>query len=135
MGDFSLNKITYLLQNPTTSLEDKIRCLRYIKETVKKDTINLDVYHRQGLNQLILDNALKIILNDDRSVGGQKRQLVRTELFIILADMLGSDILFGGIGEQISSVISANTEIASRLDSHNYQWLFIYDVLIVILQI
>eukprot|EP01035_Chromulina_nebulosa_P033255 gene33255-44519_t len=119
MGDFSLNKITYLLQNPTTSLEDKIRCLRYIKETVKKDTINLDVYHRQGLNQLILDNALKIILNDDRSVGGQKRQLVRTELFIILADMLGSDILFGGIGEQISSVISTNTEIASRYEDSN----------------
>lgn len=120
MGDFSLNKITYLLQNPTTSLEDKIRCLRYIKETVKNDTINFDIYHRQGLNQLILDNALKIILNDDRSVGGQKRQLIRTELFIILADMLGSDILFGGIGEQISSVISANTEIASRLDFHNH---------------
>lgn len=120
MGDFSLNKITYLLQNPTTALEDKIRCLRYIKEAVKKDTINLDVYHRQGLNQLILDNALKIILNDDRSVGGQKRQLVRTELFIILADMLGSDCLFGGIRDQISNVVSANidkgSEVLLRLD-------------------
>jgi hypothetical protein len=54
-----------------------------------------------------MDSVLKIVLNEDQSRSHQKRKLIRTELFLILADMLVSDNLFGGIREQIDGILSS----------------------------
>jgi len=108
MSENSIANAIFTLQCSTSNLEDQIRCLRYLKEAIKGcDNIILNTYHRQGLNQLIMDSVLKIVLNEDQSRSHQKRKLIRTELFLILADMLVSDNLFGGIREQIDGILSS----------------------------
>ena len=107
MSDYSLNKAIFILQSSTASLEDKVRCLRYLKEIISEssngnNTLVLDIYHRQGINQLIFDNILKIVLNDERSFGGKR---VHVELYLILADLLASEPLFTGRLEQVAQAI------------------------------
>ena len=108
MGDFSLPKAVYILQNDTESMENKLLSLRYLQQYINgignsNSDISLEFYHTQRINQLILDNVLKIILNEDHFTNLGRRQMIRTELFLILANLLKSNTLFGSINTNIDS--------------------------------
>jgi hypothetical protein len=119
-----VSRFIFLLKSPSSSIEDRVGALRALNDFVKTASTDaqhaswiVDTYHRQGLNQLILDNVLKILLIDDRAANQHKKQLIRAELFLILANMLGSSNLFEGYEAQIRSVMEENSENDVLVDS------------------
>lgn len=90
----SLKLAITVLQSDVNPLEEKIQALRAIKAFVEQND-QIDVYLRRGINQVVLDNVLKIILREDKSVNPFVKQLVRVELYTILGQFLESQALFG----------------------------------------
>ena len=93
----SLPSMAYILQSHTSSYNEKILALRSLKYYLDNEENNIDIYNKINIKQLILDNVLKIILNEDKTINIVKRKLIRTELFLILAKILDSNTLFGEI--------------------------------------
>ena len=69
---------------------------------------NLSFFNRKRINQLVLNNVLKIILTVDNTMSGHKKQLIRTELFVILASLMQSTTLFGDIANNIDETSDLN---------------------------
>lgn len=88
-----LNAIV-VLQSSTESIEEKILALRYLKHYVESNS-EIDAYNRKRINQLIVDNVMKIIIDSSNQVNGFRRQLIRVELFVLLSQILRSSSLFG----------------------------------------
>ena len=93
---YNISSAVYSLQLETATLDAKIVALRYLKYHLASNE-SLSVYDRKRINQLILNTILTMILSEDRSSNVRKQQLVRTELFVILASLLNSNTLFGDI--------------------------------------
>ena len=107
--------------NPVGSLQDalavlsrgnyetdmKMAALRFLQSYVGDKTNIVNASLRANINQLVLDNVLGIILGEDRVPDLRRRQLLRTECFLILGTLLGSNTLFGGIHEKLDEIDDA----------------------------
>ena len=104
-----INEIVQLLQQSggDLSYNDRFTLLRLINEypSTKKNR-SMSVKERQTLNQLILDNALYIILNEDRVSSLTRRQMMRTECILILASVVDSSNLFGDTKRNVDALLS-----------------------------
>lgn len=90
------------IQNEHSSLEEKLSAIRRIY-TYLKETDNLvDYYTKIKLNRLLINGISKLILKDDK-LNNEKRQFIRTELFLILLSALNSNSLFGEVNINSSS--------------------------------
>lgn len=87
------------LQTTSSSFDDRISALRFLHLYLEEEKSSNTLYHRR-INKLVMDNVMQIIMNEDRTADMRKRQIVRTECFIILASLLGSDSLFGSISNK-----------------------------------
>ena len=96
MEEYNVPTIVFMLQSATSSLDERVIALRFLKNHLEENR-DLDSYNRKRIKQLILDNILKILLTEDRTTSLQKRQLVRTELLLLLSTLLNSNVLFGNI--------------------------------------
>ena len=85
-----------ILQTTSSSYDDRISALRFLHLYLEDEKPHNTLYHRR-INQLVMDNVMQMIMNEDRTADTRKRQIFRTECFIILASLLGSDSLFGSI--------------------------------------
>lgn len=90
-----------ILQSSTEIVESKVDALRYLKHFVENND-QIDAFNRKRINQLIIDNVMKIIIESSNQ-DGFRRQLVRVELFVLLSQILRSSSLFGA--ELTESVI------------------------------
>ena len=104
-----LSQAVAALQLPSASLDQKIVALRYLKFHVST-TPTLDERTRSNINQLVLDHVLSVVLSEDRTVDLRRRQLLRTECFLMLASLLNSRTLFRGIDEKLVALAAAQQE-------------------------
>jgi hypothetical protein len=93
MEEYSVPSMAYILQCNTSSSAERVTALRSLRLHLETD--DLDAYTQKRIKQLILDNVLKLILNP--TINDVKRALMRTELFLMLAQMLDCNSLFGGL--------------------------------------
>jgi hypothetical protein len=98
-----------ILQSTNERIETRINALRHLKHYVETNPV-IDVYNRRRINQLIIDNVMKVILDSSNEVDSFKRQLIRVELFVLLSQILRSNSLFGA---------ELTESVAKEL--HNYQ--------------
>jgi hypothetical protein len=82
------------LQSSSSSVEDKIIALRYLYNFINKSN-NLDTFTRLRINQVVYESVLELTMTEERTPDLRKRQLIRTECFLILANILESNCLFG----------------------------------------
>ena len=97
------------LQTPSSSLNERINALRFLKRHVERAT-DLDEQTRSNINQLVLDNVLNIVLSEDRTTDLRMRQLLRTECFLMLASLLGSQTLFRGIDQKLVKLAAEQSQ-------------------------
>jgi hypothetical protein len=95
-SNYSVPAVAYVLQSRTSTVAERITALRSLKRYLETSA-SMDAYSKKRIKQLILDNALQMILSEERVTNIVKRQMVRTELFLILANLLDSSVLFGSI--------------------------------------
>ena len=81
------------LQTPSSAYHDTISALRFL-QSYNVDEKSLGHQNYQKINQLIMENILKIITKEDSSLDPRKHRVVRTECFLILSSLLGSNINF-----------------------------------------
>lgn len=87
-----------LLESKSTSFECRFDALRYIqKYSDQLHDKSLNPATKIRLNQLLLRNIVSMVVNEERTPDLRKRQLIRTECFIMLTRILDSKSLFGGI--------------------------------------
>ena len=82
-----LQRAVLALQTPSSSLHERIVALRQLRVYVGQHR-ELDEATRANINQLVLDNVLGIVLSEDRTTDLRRRQLLRTECFLMLASLL-----------------------------------------------
>lgn len=127
----SLDTAVFALRHPLTPFEVRLHSLRYLKQYVARNH-SLDSVTRKKINQLVFDNVLDIVLGEERTADLRKRQLVRTECFLMIAELLQSNTLFGDCRRHIhelqeqqnqESVADNNQieEIENRMDDENAQ--------------
>lgn len=99
---YSLDKSCLILQTSTSSFHDRLNALRYIvsfingkKDSTGKHINDINLGSKQRLTQLVLESVLQIIVTDDRTSDLWRRQVIRTECLLLLANLLESDVLFG----------------------------------------
>ena len=93
---YDVPSMAFILQSKSSSVGDRLTALRSLKVYLEENE-TMDAYSKKRIKQLILDNVLQMILSEDKVINVVKRQMVRTELFLILAKLLDSNILFGSI--------------------------------------
>ena len=98
-----------VLQTPSAPLDDQIAALRFLQMYLKQDTTLTDLKRRQ-INQLVLDNVMDLVMNEERSSDLRKRQLVRTECFLMLAKLLDSQTLFGNVKARVTAAEAEDNE-------------------------
>lgn len=98
----SVPMMAYVLQSTTSTVDEQIAALRALKQHLDAD-LGMDAYSKKRIKQIILDSVLRIILNEDRITNIVKRQLVRTELLLVLGKLLNSETLFGSVFKNSSS--------------------------------
>ena len=98
-----------VLQTPSAPLDDQVAALRFLQMYLKQDTTLTDLKRRQ-INQLVLDNVMDLVMNEERSSDLRKRQLVRTECFLMLAKLLDSQTLFGNVKARVTAAEAEENE-------------------------
>jgi hypothetical protein len=94
----TLSEAIYHLQTPSSSIATRINSLRFLQFYLEQEEIIISsVTDRIKINQLILDNILLIINCEDLISDLRRRQLVKTECFLLLAKVLNSKSLFAGV--------------------------------------
>jgi hypothetical protein len=93
---YNVPAMAYVLQSRMSTVQERITALRSLKEHLE-DNKTMDAYSQKRIKQLILDNVLQMILSEEKVTNVVKRQMVRTELFLILSKLLESSVLFGSI--------------------------------------
>ena len=83
-----------ILQSGNERLETRINALRHLKSYVENNEF-IDAYNRKRINQLIIDNVMKVIIESSNEIDNFKRQLIRVEIFVLLSQILRSSSLFG----------------------------------------
>lgn len=124
--EYSVPAMAYVLQSRTSTVGERIAALRSLKQHLEENR-SIDSYNQKRIKQLILDSVLQMILSEERVTNIVKRQLVRTELFLILAKLLDSNALFGSImGPDSNSSVASHAESVheynSEIDSINSQF-------------
>ena len=115
--EYSVPAMAYILQSRTSTVGERIAALRSLKQHLEEDK-SIDAYSKKRIKQLILDNVLHLILSEEKVTNIVKRQLVRTELFLILAKLLDSNALFGSVlNHDANSVSSSHAESVHEYDS------------------
>lgn len=118
---YSVPSMAYILQSRTSTVGERIAALRTLKQHLEENH-TIDAYNKKRIKQLILDNVLQMILSEEKVTNITKRQLVRTELFLILAKLLDSNVLFGSIlsNQSTNSDGLASSSIMSMESVHEY---------------
>lgn len=93
---YNVPAVAYVLQSHMSTVAERVAALRSLKKYLETNT-SMDAYSKKRIKQLILDNVLQMILSEEKVTNVVKRQMVRTELFLILANLLDSSVLFGSI--------------------------------------
>ena len=114
--DYSVPAMAYILQSRTSTVGDRIAALRSLKQHLEENK-SIDSYNQKRIKQLILDNVLQMILSEERVTNIVKRQLVRTELFLILAKLLDSNALFGSVLGHDNSSVDSHAESVHEYNS------------------
>lgn len=102
-----------VLTNSASNIDQRLGALRYLYHIVQTEE-RIDTFNRKRINQLILDNVLKIMMEDGASANSFKKQLIRVELFTLLSHLLRSGNLFG---KEISETLLRDTEGNSKVES------------------
>lgn len=121
-GDaYSVPAMAYILQSRTSTVAERITALRTLKQHLEENHA-IDAYNKKRIKQLILDNVLNMILSEEKVTNIVKRQMVRTELFLILAKLLDSNVLFGSIisAQSSNSDGLASSSVMSMESVHEY---------------
>lgn len=84
----------FTLQSETSDIGEKLNGLRELQHYVSTND-KIDPYNRKRINQVILENVLKIILDENIVINSFRKQLVRAELYVMLSQLLQSNQLFG----------------------------------------
>lgn len=98
-----------VLQTPSSNLDARMSALRHLKLYVD-GRIQIDQATRRRINQAVLEGVLEIVMTEERTSDLRKRQLMRTESFLILADLLDSKALFGDTQKKIEEIRFSNME-------------------------
>jgi hypothetical protein len=85
----------FILETPSSPLDARLNALRFIQSFVESEKIS-SMVDRMKINQLVLDSIMSLLNREDLIPDLRKRQLVRTECFIMLAKILESKSLFAG---------------------------------------
>lgn len=88
------NNAVLVLLDSTSNVDRRLGSLRFLYQIIQ-DGVVIDPYNRKKINQLILDNVLRIMLEDASSSNSFKQQLIRVELFTLLSHILRAENLFG----------------------------------------
>lgn len=91
----SLPDSVFILETPSSPLDARLNALRFIQSYVESDNIS-SMVDRMKINQLVLDSIMSLLNREDLIPDLRKRQLVRTECFLMLARILESKSLFAG---------------------------------------
>lgn len=111
-GAASVPMMAYVLQSTTSTVDEQIAALRALNQHLDAD-LGMDAYSQKRIKQVILDSVLRIILNEDRIPNIVKRQLVRTELLLVLGKLLNSETLFGSVLKNSSAPVDDMSDITS----------------------
>ena len=111
-GAASVPMMAYVLQSTTSTVDEQIAALRALNQHLD-DKLGMDAYSQKRIKQVILDSVLRIILNEDRITNIVKRQLVRTELLLVLGKLLNSETLFGSVLKNSSTPVDDMSDITS----------------------
>lgn len=85
-----------VLQRPTANVDDKLNALRFLKGYVASDVkINPGLVRK--INQLVLNSVMELLLKEDHISDQRKKQLIKAECFVLLADLLDSHSMFGEV--------------------------------------
>jgi hypothetical protein len=99
----------YYLDTPSSSIAVRLNSLRYLQSYIASPIDNPSssppfsslspnsMADRIKINQLILDNILLILNCEDMIPDLRKRQLIKTECFLLLSQVLKSKSLFSGV--------------------------------------
>ena len=120
----SLDKSCLILQTSTSSFQDRLNALRHIvsfingkKDNTGKHINELNLGSKQRLTQLVLETVLQIIVTEERTPDLWRRQVIRTECLLLLANLLESDVLFGDarakLDELQAHLLSPTTSLSS----------------------
>ena len=101
-----------ILQTPSSNCDDRVSALRFIQFYLNEEK-SLSTLNRRRINQLAMDNVMQIIMNEDRTADTRKRQIIRTECFLMLSNLLASDTLFGTIRTQSSTLDECYPSVTS----------------------
>lgn len=88
------NNAVFTLLDGSSDVNERLRALRYLYQVIQ-DGIIIDPFNRKKINQLILDNVMRIMLDEASSSNSFKQQLIRVELFTLLSHILRAENLFG----------------------------------------
>eukprot|EP01041_Mallomonas_annulata_P003129 gene3129-6155_t len=111
MDDYSdLASAIVTLQSQSSAIEDRINSLRFVKLFIDNPSNDFDRFAKSKLSQLILDSVLSIIMSEDRTVDIRKRQLIRTECFLLMANILESKNLYGNVAKKLHEINIENQE-------------------------
>lgn len=115
----SFSEAIYYLSTPSFSITIKLNTLRYILSFLEKEN-HLSINERIKLNQLLLDTILYIIQREDTIPDLRKRQLIKTECFLMLSKLLQSNTLFSGVKNKYEDDLNISLESKNSLnDSRN----------------
>ena len=93
---YNVPAVAYVLQSKMSTVAERITALRSLKSHLDGNK-SMDAFSKKRIKQIILDSVLQLILSEEKVTNVVKRQMVRTELFLILANLLDSNVLFGSI--------------------------------------
>lgn len=111
MSDFSVDEAVLILSTPAVDIENRINALRGLYHYIQQDESHIDAYNRKRINQLVLDNVMKIMLETSSSSNPFRKQLIKVELFTLLSHLLRSDSVFGvEITEKVERAVQAVTD-------------------------
>lgn len=118
----SISEAIYNLTTPSFSITIKLNTLRYILSYLNQENNILNINERIKLNQLLLDTILYIIQKEDNISDLRKRQLIKTECFLMLAKLLQSKTLFSGVrilSQDDSNILDSNNKLNSSQQNNN----------------
>ena len=101
----TLPEAVVILETPSSPLDARLKALRFIQTYVEAERLS-SMVDRMKVNQLVLDSIMSLLNRDDLIPDLRKRQLIRTECFIMLAKMLESKSLFAGAKSMDDSQVS-----------------------------
>ena len=89
-----LNNSVAILAERSSRLGDKVVALRSLHAFLVESGSSVPLLKQKQIKQLIMDSILYIIMNEDVSSDLHRRQLVKTECILMMANMVDSSMLY-----------------------------------------